>query len=322
MKKRLFATTIAAAALALSLTACGTTGITVAFDDPRPWSGSTGYEKLVYDVEFYKCDSKGNASDLIAEGSYSTAIKENTQEINLIRYGQVDTAFTLTYNDNAAENDRGKTDTIKSSVSYQMTSLASYQSQRVYTAGERENDSQFVSHTLNIDYFSGNASRVMNEKTDKLTFTPGTFYDNEMFLYLSRAQKMDAGAATSFYMADCFESFISNNLVNYTMSNSIAKNLVQRDVGSLKSGFVAPTTEDETPPEPLEGNLVNTLLCTLSISSTKGGPPYFIYYSSDNYKIGEVTHSKIPVYFTYSSYGGTVKEYETRYILNSVSFTE
>lgn len=320
---------ITAAALALSLSACSQP-TTVSFDSERPWhDGTASYEKLDYAVAIY--DTSKNTSEdkrvLIADGTLSYTLEENTRTQGSSVYSELDTSFSVTYNAAAAEADRGKTDTVTSKVEFHNDSLASSRMTKTVTLADREGADN-LSYTLDADYFGTHkATRVMNGNTRTINIPQNTYCDNETMIYLARATGISRGSNTNFYLCNIFDSFLNGSLTNYTMSASSNDSFHKVKLGKWieplvvveeENGKASETDGEET--EPVDYYELPCYRVNISISAEKHGPPYCVYYSSKEIEHAGKKHKKVPVKITYAEYSGTTQVRITEYTLTSLSF--
>ena len=322
---------ITAAALALSLSACAQQ-TTVTFDTERPWhDGNASYEKLDYAVAIY--DTTTSTSEdkrvLIASGALSYELKEKPPEGSPTYTTTLDMSFSVTYNETAAEADRGKTDTITSNVEFHNDSLSSsYMTKQVDLADRDGLDN--LSYSLEADYFGKHiATRVMNEKERSMSIPQSTYCDNEMMIYLARATGISRGATTNFYLCNIFDSFLNGSLTNYTMAANADDSFQNVKLGKWIEPLVVveeeekkdePETQadgDETDPDVYE---LPCYRVSISINADKHGPPYRVYYSSKDIKSDGKTHKKVPVKITYAEYTGSAQTRITEYTLTSLAF--
>ncbi len=321
----------------MSLTACNQP-TTVTFDTDRPWhDGAASYEKLDYSVAVY--DTSNGASDdkriLIADGALSYVLQENTRAAGAAIFSELGMDFSVTYNAQAAEANRGKTDTITSKVEFHNDSLASSKMTKTVTLADRDG-AKNNSYTVSADYFGEHkATRDMNGKTKTMNIPQSTFCDNEMMIYLARATKIGKGSKTNFYLCNIFDSFLSGELTNYTMLASADDEFKNVKLGKWIEPLVVTEEEkddgkDEEKNEEQETTQADEpvsdfyeLPCyrvNINISADKHGPPYCVYYSSKDIKSDGKTHKKVPVKITYAEYTGTHQVRITEYTLTSLAF--
>lgn len=321
---------VAATAMAFSMSACTTQSITVSFDQERPWhDGASSYEQLNYTVAVYDT-TNGTADDkrvLIADGTTSYTLEENTRQNGSTWYSTLNTDFTLTYNDKASETDKGKTDTVTSSVEFNNDSLSASKMQKTVTLAERTGVEN-LSYSLTSDYFNATASQTFKGKDSSLSLNHGTHYDNEMIFHLARATALDKGSGTYFYLTNVFDSFLNGSSTTYTMYVSCNEAFSDIAVGDWIQPLVVEEEEENTDDETQTQDETDeqtpyTVPCykaSVSINAEKSGQPYVVYYSSKAIKSNDKTHKKVPLKITYAEYSGTTQTRITEYTLSSVVF--
>lgn len=315
---------VAAVGAAISLTACSTPA-SVSFKSPRPWQDGTGssYEKLEYAVTVYNTENGSGEAErvAIASGKLGYTLEENTRADGAVKYSSLAMAFDLTYNQDAPEKDRGKTDKITSSLEFQTDSLAASTMEKSVELAPRD-DLQNLSYKVTADYFNEHsATRIMTgidgAAEERMSISSGTFYDNEAMYYLARATDIDTGASPNFYMTNIFDSFVKGGVTTYTMVASCAGDTVDINIGDWVYGYgVEPTTAEN-------GDVSYPVKCiktSIAISDAKQGPANVVYYSASPFKKDDVSHGNIPVMMTYDQYTGSALTRVTEYKLVSCAF--
>ncbi len=320
--KRIFA--VAAAAGALSLSAC-TTPITVSFDSPKPWQdGAPSYEKLVYDVSVYNTEKGSDEANRvkIASGSLTFDLADAVRTQGTAKYSTLDTAFTITYNANASEADKGCTDTVTSKIEFQSDSLATSTMKKTVSLAPREGEEKNLSYTVTADYFDTHkATRLMTGTPDAqeetMSIPSGAFYDNETMFYTARATGLGAGATKNFYLTNVFDSFVKGSLTTYTMAAQTAEATEKIDIGDFVKDYgVEPTVaEDGTTTYP-----VSCFKTDILMTDTKHGQPYTVYYTENPFVSNGKTHKKIPLKIKFDEYKGSALARRTEYVLVECSF--
>lgn len=307
-----------AAGTAFALSGCAV-GITVNFGADRPWhSGEASYEQLNYTVSVYDT-TPGDTADKrvkIAEGALVYSLTENTRSEGAVNYATLDMAFDLTYNDAAPEEDRGKTDTIESSVEFQTDSLVTSKMNKTVSLAQRGEKTN-LSYTLSADYFGSHvATRVMTGKSPQesatLDIPSGTYYDNETMFYVARATDLKKGSSTQFYMTGLFDCFIAGEFEQGVMAATVDSETALLDLGS---GMRAYGGTDEN-------GYVPCMRTSILMNKQQRGPAYYVYYSEKPFQKDGISHSKMPVTITYSQYAAGKMTRITEYVLSDFSFVK
>lgn len=305
---------------ALALTGCST-GITVTFETDRPWhSGEMSYEKLDYIVNVYDYEN-GADSDrtLVADGTLGFTLNEKRAEADTVGYTSLDMAFSVTYNESAAEIDRGKTDTITSSTEFQTDSLVTSKMTKTVSLADRAETTN-LSYTVTADYFGDKKMTrtfVATNETASLDIPTGSYYDNEMMFFLARATSMSENSSVYFTMTSPFDALLNNKLETLTMIAGTKAETVAIDVGDFVSGYgvESVTAEDGTVSYP-----VKCYETSITKNATKSGPPYVVYYSAVPFTIDGKEHKKVPVKISYTEYTGNKVRRMTEYTLSGCAF--
>ena len=313
-----------------TLAACQNT-ITESFDTRLPWiddkaeSVVASYEKLVYSVNIFDT-SKGAGDDVRVNIASGELVLELAEQANR-RFTDLTSSFTVTYNGNAAEADRGLTDTVTSEVTFQTNSLFTSTMKKTVALAPREGKTD-MSYTVEADYFEAHKAKKYpvgkpDEAVEMEIPTYGTYHDNEMMFYLARATSLAAEGSSPFFMTNIFDSFLYGEFTNYTMTASCAKELVTlyMDDWVKDLGVEGATTDD--------GKTVYPVSCynvSVGISAEKHGPPYNIQYTEKPFVTGsdeagdKKEHNKIPVSMAYPEYTGSTLARITEYKLTSCAF--
>lgn len=311
---------IVSTAAAFALTGCAT-GITVTFETERPWhSGELSYEQLDYAVSIYDYENGADSErTLVADGTLGFTLNEKRADAATVGYTSLDMAFSVTYNNSAAEADRGKTDTITSSTEFQTDSLVTSTMTKTVALADRENVTN-LSYTVTADYFGEKKTTrtyTATNETASLDIPTGSYYDNEMMFFLARATAISEGSSVYFTMTAPFDAFINNKLQVLNMVVATKAETAAIDVGDFVSGYgvEATTAEDGAVSYP-----VKCYETSISKSATKSGPPYVVYYSATPFTIGGKEHKKIPVKISYTEYNGNKVRRVTEYTLTGCAF--
>ena len=302
-------------AAALMLTACASTP-TPSFDTARPWHDTgDSYEKLVYELSIY--NTLGGVGEneriTIANGEVMFTLTENAS-----RHTVLTMSYTVTYNENADEVDRGCTDTIQSRVEWQTDSLVTSTVTKTVTLAPREGETKNLSYEISADYFGKTAARKMYGETATMDIPSGQYYDNEMMFYLARTTSISENTSYPFYMTNLFDCFETGKIAPYTMYVSVESDRTVEHIGSWVENFgIEKITSEETGKEYFP---ISCYDASISISSSQQGPPYKVKYSAVPFKSGDKEHNKIPVRISYDSYTGGTLARRAEYVLTSCAF--
>lgn len=303
------------------LTACTSTP-QPSFDTARPWHDiGDSYEKLSYGISIYNTEN-GTGADkriTIAEGEAVFTLTENVPTDDVARHTGLNLTWTVTYNDDADEKDRGKTDTIESYVEWQTDSLVTAKVSKTVTLEPREDEEVNLSYTIEADYFNTKkATRKMYGKEKTLSIPSGQYYDNEMMFYLARASSISTNTAYPFYMTDLFDCFETGKINAYTMYVSVEADKISENIGEWVKDFgIESVTSDATGTEYFPVPCYNS---GISINADRHGPPYVVSYAAVPFKSGDKEHNKIPVRIKYDSYRSGAVARRTEYVLTGCSF--
>lgn len=312
-------------AAAVLLTACTSTP-TPSFDTNRPWHDiSDSYERLTYEINIYNTE-KGTSAEKrvkIATGEAVFTLEENVSTEDVARHTGLNMTWTVTYNDDADEKDRGLTDNIRSYVEWQTDSLVTAKVNKKVGLARREGEEKNNSYEINADYFAKKATRITfdkdgNEKQKTLSIPSGQYYDNEMMFYLARTSSISANTAYPFFMTNLFDCFETGKVNAYTMYVSTEADKITEHIGDWVKDFgIEKVTSDAT------GNEYYPVSCydsSISINAERHGPPYRVSYSAVPFVSGEKEHKKIPVRISYDSYRSGIVAMRTEYVLTGCSF--
>lgn len=319
---------IAACAAALPLAACSTETPESAFDNPLPWpTAAKSYERLDYATEIF--DTRAGTSESkrikIADGTLCFELEqEGTVTENDVSFPvtSIKMSFTVTYSDaKEAGDDAGLTDAVTSEVRFHAQSLAaSYMKKTVELAPRK--DKKDLSYELTADYFGTQKAtyRLLSDAEDKtktLSLSRDPAHDNEMMFYLARAQSLVIDAASTFYMTNIYDSFLTGKPTTYRMSVS-ARSKKTIDLGDWVKDYGVEAVTDEK-----SGAVTYPVKCTdamIQINSEHSGPEYNVLFADAAFTKNGVEHKKLPVRMDYSHYIGTSPYRKTVYTLSSCSF--
>ncbi|MDE5562426.1 MAG: hypothetical protein K2J01_02630 [Clostridiales bacterium] len=312
-----------AATTAFSFVACSTEVAESAFDSPLPWHVSdSSYEKLEYSVNVYNTQKgeKESEREKIGDGTLTFTLEEGADQ----GYTKLDMSFTVTYlNIDGAGEDRGLTDKIESTVSFEPNSLAAKSMEKTVTLADRKNE-QNLSYKIKADYFETHKATFQYFKQDgaqekTMSLPHDICRDNEMMFFLARAQAISNESSTNFKMVNLYDSFNSDKNVEYRMAvnGSSERNV---DLGDWVKDFGIKAVEGEN-----TGKITYPITCittTISINDEKRGPAYTVLYAKDAFTVGAAEHKKLPIRIDYSTYTGSKPYRLTSYMLKSCSFAK
>ena len=307
------------------LTACTSTP-TPSFDTNRPWHDvGDSYERLEYEISIYNTE-KGLGEDkrvTIAKGKATFTLTENVPTDDVARHTGLDLTWTVTYNDEADEKDRGLTDNIRSYVEWQTDSLVTSKAYKKVGLARREGEEKNLSYEIDADYFAKKATRTTFDKDGEskqktLSIPSGQYYDNEMMFYLARTSSIAVNTAYPFFMTNLFDCFETGKVSAYTMYVSTEANKITEHIGDWVKDFgIEKVTSDVTGEEYYPVSCYNS---SISINADRHGPPYVVSYAAVPFKSGEKEHNKIPVRIHYDSYRSGAVARRTEYVLTGCSF--
>lgn len=250
---------------------------------PAPWvhngNSATAYEKSVYRVVKY--DKVRNVE--IAEGELSFEIAPVQGETDNVDLSTFTTNFTLTFNDNAEDADKGKTDTITSTVLFASKTLIPRYSEKTVTLADRDDPTTNQSFTLVNDYVAGisiltkpkmNFSNTINfADVQRLNV-----YDNEtIYLYLRAYPGLTNSISGNLKLANFYEMHHSGYF--YTTPITFATGATDKDIPvEIGTSLVSKYLNDQ-------GDSVNAFMLQFSIDSNNGGTPEQVYFSKSPFVI-------------------------------------
>lgn len=316
--KKIFKKTVllsACAISALSLTACNMETPESSFVSPLPWAS---YEKLCYDVQIFDTTaSEAEDKRVLIAGGELTFTLDGSQNGS---FTALDMDWQVTYLDiENAGDDRGKTDTITSSVEFETNSLAAKTMTKSVNLQDRK-DTQNLSYTVSADYFGTHEAKFKyssdgEERT--MALPQNICRDNEMMFYLARAVSHSEKSADNFRMLNLFDCFNAGEFTEYRMVlTEGADRLV--DIGDWVKDYGVEAVTDEK-----SGKVsypVKTKLSTISINATNRGPAYNVLFSVDPFVKNEKSHAKVPIEINYSVYRSANPARYIKYTLNSCEF--
>ncbi|MBR2988789.1 MAG: hypothetical protein IKC64_03595 [Clostridia bacterium] len=254
---------------------------------PAPWvydgNPANAYEKSTYKI--VKTDQVTNT--VIAEGELTFTIAPVTGETDGIELSTFSTNFSLTFNNDAPEVDRGKTDTIVSSVTFSSISLSPRYSEKTVTLADREGV-QNQSYTLVNDYVDG----VSTLQMDGLNFNStinfagksmlNVYDSNSIYTYLRAYPGMGNSKSGRFKINSFFDMHF-NGARYAPLSMVFAGNGSSNDItANIGATLGEKYLGDDS------GN-VTAFKLDLTIDSEQSGPPRYFYLSKSPFVIEKAT---------------------------------
>ncbi|MBQ8881854.1 MAG: hypothetical protein IJY70_00465 [Clostridia bacterium] len=254
---------------------------------PGPWcydgNPANAYEKMEYQIKKY---DKTNANAVIAEGTLSIELAPVTTDTDDNPLSTLTTAFSLTFNDNAPAIDRGKTDTILSTVTLSSKSLVPTRSQKTVTLADRENTAN-QSYTLINDYVSGVSTLSMPGLNHNSTINFAgvnrlNVYDNDsIYHYLRAYPGMNNSVSGYVKITDFFDMHFrgSYSPIRIAFASGDSSSEITANIGAtLGEKYLGDST----------GN-VNAFRLDFSIDSDNSGPPESLYFAKTPFVIKKAT---------------------------------
>ena len=289
--------------------------------DTSCWSNKTNasekYEKCVYNVE--RVDVRTNTT--VASGTLTYVI-DFDHNVNELYYLSLSTDFSLTYNDNAPQADRGKTDTITSKTVFLGSALVPKSVDKKVVLAPRDgvvNDSyelstNYETYTSTLTFTSKDAPvSTLNFKDNYLN----EVYESDMLLYVVRAFKQLVSNGTRYpfsvvNMFDCHtydKKFATTPMTFYTNATGEEEAMAFPSLSSYL---------DE------QGSLM-AIKTTISINKQNSGPAIIAKYSKTPFKLPDGSENeKVLVYYETQEYDVVAKEksYVNKYTLSSYAHEE
>jgi hypothetical protein len=319
MKK--IVTLILTTLLVFCLVACEATISSAPPSYPAPWcinqteeSVNTAYEKSVYEI------TKTNkfTNKIIAEGTLTYELKP-AGKVDNVAYSILNMDMSITYNEFAEEVDRGKTDTVTSSVTFTSAALSAIKSSRTVTIADREGVAN-PSYTLVNDYKEGYSKLTMGEFEHTISLKGHSFVgiiDNELLYFYVRAYPgLKNGLMAYFKMADFFDMHSRGDSFS-----PIDMRLSTTEAGKDQS-LSFPTLKEFLGDE--QGSSIN-LPTTVYKHTEPTGPPISLWFSKTDFKVGENQTTKLVLTFirTVEYNLSTISiQFETDYKLVDYSVTQ
>ncbi len=248
---------------------------------PAPWATDTvnahlAYEKCTYAIE----KTNKMTGEVVATGEviYELSPAGVSGETPLSR---IDMTMSLTFNDKAAQSDRGKTDTIVTEAIFSAKSLTPFSSKRTVTLENRDELDNF-GYTLVNDYVAGTSTVTYHDgktATHTINFNGQNLVgvmDNEVMFYYVRAYpSITNGTYGNFKLADFYDMHPRGSFSPVQMSFSC--NAEGEDESILLSGLE----------NYLSDNSVNTLRASVGKNTDLSGPSIQLYMSKTPFTISE-----------------------------------
>ncbi|MBR6773205.1 MAG: hypothetical protein IKM16_00920 [Clostridia bacterium] len=275
--------------LVFCATACEATISSANPTYPAPWcinqtedSVNTAYEKSVYAIT--KTDKFANK--IIAEGSLTFELKP-AGKVENVAYSTLTMDMSITYNEFASEVDRGKTDTITSSVTFTSAALTATKSSRTVTIADREGMDN-PSYTLENDYKEGYSKLTMGEFEHTISLKGHSFVgiiDNELLYFYVRAYpSLNNGLMGYFKMADFFDMHSRGDSFS-----PIDMRLTTAEAGKDQTLYF-PTLKQFLSDD--EGSAI-TLPTSIYKYTEPTGPPIQLWFSKNDFNVGENKTTKL-----------------------------
>lgn len=279
---------------------------------PAPWTaGKTAfYERTTYDVAKKAKDGK-----VVATGTAVFTI-ESVDET----YSEITEEFSITYNDDAEEADRGKTDTISSKSKMDSKVYFPVSSEKTVTLADRT-DVLNNSYRLTVDYEnkkselawlkSGKEGSTIDFSGENLSGV----YDNETIYYVLRGfTDIKAGGSNTFKIANFFDMHVRGAFASTAMKFSCSAEGSEETL-NLAENFRGKYGLDDVAS-------VKAVKTSLSINAAEAGSPIDIYFSLTQFRLGENEVIKRPLVlmktYEYSPATATIA-YTTEFSLSDYS---
>lgn len=313
--KSVFALVLVVALAALAC-ACESTAPSLSLDSPVPWTHSgdakDAYEKCVYSIE--RKDVTTDKVTATGTLTYELAPSDDGKSV-------LTSNMSITYTDDAPERDRGKTDTVTSSVKFSAISLAPESSVKTVELAVRDGETANLSYDLAVDYVKGESTLTYTRRENAVsTISVGdhtlmNVYDNETLYYVARAASgIKAGGSGSFANACFFDLHGAGSFSYKTMNFTCASEA--ESLGTYE--FLKPFTTDGS---------VSAIKTSLSQSGDNSGPAIDLWLSATDFVIDAAKGAKtrkvmMKLALTEYDVAQAVKKYVTTYSLSDYSVTK
>ena len=279
---------------------------------PAPWTaGKTSfYERTTYSVE-----KKNNDGVVVATGTAVFTIASIDEN-----YSEITEEFAVTYNDQAEEADRGKTDTIVSKSKMDSRVYFPVSSEKTVDLADRT-DVLNNSYRLTVDY-EAKKSELSWLKNDKdgstIDFSSENLagiYDNETLYYVLRGfTDIKAGGSNSFKLANFFDMHVRGTFAATSMKFSCSAENSEETL-NLAENFRGKYGLDDVAS-------VKAVKTSLSINAAEAGSPIDFYFSLTQFRLSENEVVKRPLVlmktYEYSPTTATIA-YTTEFSLSDYS---
>lgn len=326
MKKRLAYILLAFIAVftAVGCDACNPV-VSAVLDDKVPWNMPTLYEKSVFTAEKYlmKSEDKVSVKDKLLSSGRVEFLLEEAGSVNGIPCAKLSMNMEITYNDDSENGaDKSLTDKMSSEVVFQKVSLSPVSSVKTADLAIRKKADGSAeindSYTVSTDYSEGVSKFVWtkrdgeSQRSMNVKFS-GQVFDNEQLYYAVRAfSALKVSQTQTFKLYNAFDSFMTNQTANYTMTLHVAADTADRLLTGWENenNYGFGSEADSTPK-------VECMTATLTKSDAKSGPAFTAYFSAVPFKITEnIETSKVMTGFEQTEYNDDYsKSYKTFYSL-------
>lgn len=290
----------------------GSTVTEVQPEIPAPWTaGKTEF----YESSTYSVTKKNKDGTVVASGTAVFTIASADEN-----YSEITEEFTITYNDQADEADRGKTDVITSKSKMDSKVFFPVSSEKTVDLADRT-DVLNNSYRLAVDY--ENKKSELNwlkngKEASSIDFSGENLagvYDNETLYYVLRGfTDIKAGGSNTFKIANFFDMHVRGAFSATRMKFSCSAEGSEETL-NLAENFRGQYGLDEVAS-------VKAVKTSLSINETESGSPIDIYYSLTQFRLGENAVIKRPLVlmktYEYSPATATI-EYTTEFSLSDYS---
>ncbi|MCL2061596.1 MAG: hypothetical protein FWH03_03120 [Firmicutes bacterium] len=327
--------------LALAASGCGGGAAAEPFDREKPWgTPSNAYERKEYTVEVFQQvkaedGSYKNADEPLASGQMTHIL--STSGAAGANRAAVSTDFSISWQDTeGAGVNRGKSDTIISSVLFNTGNLAPVSSEKTVNLASRtvngaaRNDSYFAAanystHKSTVRFGKENES-AEGYLAEREFSIEGGLFDNEQLWYVLRAfRNMQLGAQMSFSLNNPVNQYAQwaagEKYGALPMVAAVATAHEKIKLGAFIDEYLPEPEEDdvetEDDGEEVEAADPREILCLvvgLSIQAEQSGPPHVFYITDPSVQFNRSYNtSKLIVKYEYIVYDSN-RNPELRYV--------
>lgn len=315
--KKLFAIVLSIITL-FSVVGCSAPEEALAVDTScwgNPANPSARYEKCVYKVE--KVNAVTNQTVATGTLTYTVDYDHTAAENNLV-YSSLTADFTITYTDEAAELDRGKTDTVFSKTVFLASALTPAYSEKTVTLANREGKTN-ESYLIKTDYAAATSTldwTACDKPDSTLSFSGESLsevYDNETLYYTLRAfnHMKSSGSVHYFKVASMLDCHLKGKFEPTSIKFS-----------TNAEGYEEALTLPALSAYLDEAGSLMAITATVSVDDSLSGPPIEVKYSATPFKTGESSSTgKVMVSLCTTEYDITTQEkaFVTKYTLDGYS---